>query len=281
MKPNIKTLLKSYGLVSSRKIQKVLEDVTRTFMNCETLTFAELYKYNPIKFYVTATCVDLHVTHYFSIDTTPQMSVFEALCMTVSIPFLFQSVRHGPWHYVDGGALEAVPCGMLVGEDPKSVLAFSVDEEWTPMDGIKDIKAYAISMIGAAMTLRHAYPQIPRIKINPGPIDTFDFSASNDAKFRLFIRGYTTTKKSLCRVNGNDPACCIHAPLEAEADKRSFDPASQGVQLRASSIDGASQVHHDQEPGKTRKGTEDPASSTHGYADDVRLLDSIFPRIPP
>ena len=272
MKPNIKVLLKSYGLVSTKKVYKVLQDATRTFIKQDDVTFAELYEHVPVKLYISACCVDLHTTHYFSVDTTPNMSVLDAICMTIAIPFLFQSVRHGSWHYIDGGSLEAIPGGSLIGCDPKRVLAFTIGGEWIP-HGVRDIKTYTISIVGAFMGLRHKYTQIPRIDLDAGLTDTFDFGASSDNKFRLFLSGYTTTKKYLCRVNGNDPACCVHTHTDATDDPCLGDTDASGILVPSTGVEGPRQVGDDQEPGSPRQGTEDSASPSLGYALDVRILD--------
>jgi hypothetical protein len=206
MKPNIKVLLKSFGLVSTKKVRGVFEDTARTFIGKDDVTFAELYAHWPVKLHVAACCIDLHATHYFSVDTTPTMSVLDAVCMSVSIPFLFESMQIGPWRYIDGGTLEAIPCGPFIGQDPKTVLAFSIGDEWK--SDVKDIKSYALCILSAAMTLREKYTMFPCIALLAGGIDTFDFSATQDTKLRMFMIGHAQTKKTLCKVNASDPVCC-------------------------------------------------------------------------
>jgi predicted acylesterase/phospholipase RssA len=258
MKPNIKVLLKSFGLVSTKKIRSVFIDTVRHFIPSDDITFAELYAHWPVKFHVAACCIDLHATHYFSVDTSPSMSVLDAVCMSVSIPFLFQSNRHGPWRYIDGGTLEAIPGGPLVGQDPKSVLAFGIADEWTT--DVKDLKSYALCILGAAMTLRQRYPMFPRIGLIAGDIDTFDFGASNDMKLRMFTAGHAQTKKSLCRVNASDPACCVHA---------SEDGSNAATRLRS--------VEHDPESGPPGARTQSASDPQGGSAHDVGLLDGGIP----
>jgi predicted acylesterase/phospholipase RssA len=256
MKPNIKVFLKSFGLVSTKKVRAVLETTVRHFIGKDDMTFAELYAHMPVKLHVAACCIDLHATHYFSVDTAPSMSVLDAVSMSVSIPFLFQSIRHGPWRYIDGGTLETIPGGPYIGQDPKTVVAFNIDDEWK--SDVKDLKTYALCILGAALTLREKYPMFPRIGLVCGDIDTLDFGSSNDAKLRMFTNGYAQTKKSLCKVNANDPACCVHAP--------DSDGASS-----------ARQVDVDQEPGWARSRTPDPSDSQGGSAHDVGLLDGKVP----
>ena len=80
MKPNIKVLLKSYGLVSTKKVRSVFEDTARTFIGKDDVTFAELYAHWPVMLHVAACCIDLHATHYFSVDTAPSMSSMPCAC---------------------------------------------------------------------------------------------------------------------------------------------------------------------------------------------------------
>lgn len=216
MKPNIKVLLKSYGLISTKKIRRVFEDLTRVLTGKSDITFKELYDHWPIRFHVSACCIDLHTTHYFSVDTAPTMSVLDAVCMSVSIPFLFQSVRYGPWHYIDGGALEDSPCGPYIGVDPRTVLTFGMSGEWSSK-GVKDLGSYSIEILGAAMGLRHKYPEFHRVPIEIGANETFDFGASHDMKLRLFTRGYVTLKKYQDKVNV-DSSSGVHTASISEAD---------------------------------------------------------------
>ena len=273
MKPNIKAFLKSYGLVSSKKIRSVLEEITRRFIGKDDVTFAELYAHFPVTFHVAACCVDLHTTHYFSVETTPTMSVLDALCMTVAIPFLIQSVRHGDWHYIDGGALESAPCGPLIGKDPKTVLVLVVGDEWK-LANVKDFKSYAVCMIGAAMKLRHAYPMFPTIGLTrSAEHDVLDFGMSGDTKLRMFMNGLTSLKKSLCKVNANDPACCVHTPSEPQDDPCGVDTDATGGQLPSPGVDSPCSVDHDPESGSARSWTPRTPDTEGGDARDVGLLD--------
>ena len=194
MKPNIKVLVKSYGLISTKKIRKVLEEGTQKFLKRRDVTFKELYDLYPIKLHVAACCVDLKTTHYFSVDTTPTVSVIDTLCMTIAIPFLFESVKHGPWHYIDGGALEDSPCGPYVNYDPKDVFVIGTSGEWS--SGVRDLKSYAFEILGTAMHLRHKY-HFRQLRFDPSEhnINVFDFNASWDSKIKMFTTGYTLALK--------------------------------------------------------------------------------------
>jgi hypothetical protein len=181
-------------------------------------------------------------------------------------------MQHGPWRYIDGGTLETIPGGPLIGLDPKTVLAFNIDDEWK--SDVKDLKSYALCILGAALTLRQKYPMFPRLGLIAGDIDVFDFSASNDVKLRMFTTGHVQTKKSLCKVNASDPACCIHETPPSQNDSRVGITDTSGVQLPTLGVPCPDSVNHDPEPGSTRSRPQSPSDTQGGHARDVGLLDS-------
>ena len=190
MKPNIKCLLKDYGLISYTKIRKVLVDACRSFIGKDDVTFQELYDVYPTKLHVSAYCVDFMKTVYFSVETTPTMSVLDAVCASVAIPFLFSSVKlKDGWNYIDGGAAEVVPGGPFLGQE-----AFALKLAWNRLEKVKDLKTYALSILYSTMKLRHVY-DVPSIDLELPGDDVFDFSASNDAKLKMFLKGYEQTTR--------------------------------------------------------------------------------------
>lgn len=181
MKPQIKTLTTHYGLVSHERIRKVLVN----FLQRDDITFKELYEHFPLKLYVSSYCVDYMKTMYFSVDTTPNMSVLDAVCASISIPFLFSSVKIGDANYIDGGSAESVPGAPFLGRE-SDVLCIRF--EWVPFTKIKDLKTYAISILYSTMNLRAHY-EYPCIELSAGE-EVFDFSASSESKLRMFLKGY-------------------------------------------------------------------------------------------
>ena len=189
MKPNIKCLLKDYGLIPHTKIRKVLASACRSFIEKDDVTFQELYELYPIKLYVSAYCVDFMKTVYFSIETTPTMSVLDAVCASIAIPFLFSSVKlKDGWNYIDGGSAESTPGGPFLGQE-----AFALKLAWNRLEKVKDIKTYALSILYSTMKLRHAY-DFPLLDLELPGDDMFDFGASNDSKLKMFLKGFEQTR---------------------------------------------------------------------------------------
>jgi len=155
------------------------------------VSFRELYELHPVKFHASAFCVDLMKTIYFSVDTTPTMSVLDAVCASVAIPFMFSSTKLADgWHYIDGGSAESIPGGPFLGRP--DVLSLSI--AWCAIGEVKDIKSYALNILYSTMKLRHAY-DYPNFELTIPDGAAFEFGASNEGKIRLFIQGYEQVRK--------------------------------------------------------------------------------------
>lgn len=188
MKPNIKTLLKSFGLVSTKKLYNYFQQTVGEFIPDRTdITFKELYDHWGIKLYIPSCCLNLYTTHYFSVDHSPDMSVLSALCMTIAVPFLIESVEHNNLRYIDGSVLETTPCSPFIGQEDVHVICVG---DWSLETSVPDLKTYAVGIINSAMGLRHKYPQFPCTYVNVPADIMFDFGSSIDSKVKLFTAGY-------------------------------------------------------------------------------------------
>jgi len=189
MKLNIKSLIKDYGLISCTKIRKVFSDACKHFIGKDDVTFEELFEWFPVKLHVSSYCVDFMKTVYFSIDTTPTMSVLDAVCASVAVPFLISSVKLSDgYNYIDGGAAETTPGGPFLGQN--DVLSIKIDFKCSA--DVKDLKTYATRIIYSTMNLRHVYT-FPTISLSDSDVDVFDFAASNERKLKMFLKGWSQT----------------------------------------------------------------------------------------
>jgi len=207
MKPNIRQFLKNFGLVSQRKIRNVIVDIIRVFFSKEDLTFRELQDLRPTmpKVYISAYCVNLGRTEYFSVDSTPDMSVVDALCMTIAVPFLFATVEHQGRKYIDGGTMEDTPCGVFVGSTNVKVMRTIWSEN--PEYDTRNLKSYLVSILYTMMRMRRRY-SYPFIDIDMTKIEMFDFGVSTEAKLKMFSFGYHSTRAQASK------SCTICHPEE-------------------------------------------------------------------
>lgn len=186
MKPSIQHFTRDYGLVSTSKLRKVFARACQHFLGKSDITFAELYEVVPIKLHISAHCVDLTKTVYFSIDSAPTMSVLDALAASVAIPFLFASVKLDGWDYIDGGWAETSPCAPFLGRLPEDVLVIKGGSVTFP--ATTDIKSFALNLIKSTMAMRHTYSFKTR-EVDGTGYDFFDFGMNSESKLRMFLAG--------------------------------------------------------------------------------------------
>ena len=183
---NITSFITKYGFISHEPIKKVL----RRFCGGDP-TFKQLAK----KLHVTAFCVNKSETEYFSVDTFPNMSVIDAVCMSISVPFLFESVIYNSFTYVDGGMHESTPMMAFIHKDPKDVLIIKLEQDKRHIPEIKTIKSFVDSIIQLIMMNRIHYKTSSKtISINLGDIDIFNFLMEHEDKLRLYMIGYQLAK---------------------------------------------------------------------------------------
>jgi len=215
MKPNIRQFLKNFGLVSQKKIRNVIVDIIRVFFSKEDLTFREfrdLRRTMP-KVYISAYCVNLARTEYFSCDSTPDMSVVDALCMTIAVPFLFASVEHQGRRYIDGGTMEETPGGIFVGRADVKTMRSIWSKESVEYD-TRNLKSYIMSILNTTMCLRPRY-NYPTVDVDMSNFELFDFGVSTETKLKLFSFGYHSTRAQASK------SCTICHP---EGDSQPQEP---------------------------------------------------------
>ena len=180
---NLVSLINNFGLISLEPIKKVLKEL------CGDPTFRQLSK----KLYITSFCVNKTETEYFSIDTTPDMSVIDAISMSISVPFLFESVKYNNLTYIDGGIVESIPMMAFLNKDQDDVLILQLEQNKIHIPEIKTLKNFINGIVQMTVYNRIVYKTFSKIiNFDLGTIDVFDFLMSYDDKLKLYVLGYQT-----------------------------------------------------------------------------------------
>ena len=186
-KPDLKTLIKSYGLVPAERVKGIFSNALKKLIpKKEDVTFEELYHYFPIKLHVAAFCLDLSRTIYFSVDTHPKMSVLDALYASIAVPFLFEALVYQDWRYIDGAFMEATPCAPFLNK--QDVLAIHL--VYKNLNDFNDLRGYVSMILSAVLKNRFQYTGIKHMNIDIGDSPVFNFNLSNDDKIRMYTLGY-------------------------------------------------------------------------------------------
>lgn len=176
-KMNLKSFLKNYGLIPHDPIKKKF----REFIGDPT--FKQLSK----KLYISSFCVNTSITEYFSVDTHPDMHVIDAVCMSMSVPFLFESVEYNNKLYVDGGTVERLPLKPFETKKEEDLVCIRTENKFPKVE-IKDFKQFVTNLIIA--TIQKPLDHRGKLITVPlGSINIFDFLMTIDQKIQLFVIG--------------------------------------------------------------------------------------------
>ncbi len=173
MQPDLVSLINKFGLVSLEPIKKLLVELGGD------PKFKDLTK----KLHVTAFCVDTGTTEYFSRDTVPDGRVVDFVCMSISVPFLFESVKYKDRVYVDGGLVESVPMAPFLSHKESEVLAIRLLYE-ANHEPIDSVKSFAVKLIKSSLRCIE-YTGVRCIYTS---LDVFNFSMSLEDRLRLFFK---------------------------------------------------------------------------------------------
>lgn len=185
---NIASFITNFGFISHGPIKKVLRDF------CGDPKFKDLSK----KLYVTAFCVNRAETEYFSVDTHPNMSVIDAVYMSISVPFLFETIKHNTYTYLDGGTRENVPVMAFMNKDPDTVLILKREENKMHVPEIRDLKSFVQSLVSVAIESGVTTSTFSKtVSLDMSDANIFDFLMSHEDKMKLYARGYQTTLSHL------------------------------------------------------------------------------------
>jgi len=186
---NITSLILKFGLISHEPAKKL---------------FLEFFKGDPKfkdlkkKLYVTSFCINKMETEYFSVDNSPDMSVIDAVFMSLSVPFLFESVKYKTFTYVDGCTRESLPVMAFLNKDPKDVLVLCKESHVSHVPEIKTMKDFIMAVIQIAVGSSVSCNVFTnKISIDLSEYDVFNFCMDYEEKAKLYILGYQAAKSHL------------------------------------------------------------------------------------
>ena len=183
-KYKLRTFFRNYGLVDMDPVRSAIVDIFG-----RDVKFGELKK----KLHVSAYNLNRGCTEYFSNDTHPDMHVVDAVCMSMSIPFIACTVPYNGNIYLDGGTKEDIPLTPFFGKPYHKVLSFKLRLREQYIHKISSFHEFISALLGRALSLRGEIDTsrlCKTILVSTGEHNLFKFDMSHDDKLRMFFLGY-------------------------------------------------------------------------------------------
>lgn len=106
-------ITETFGLESGNKIDLFVQSLIKYKTGNPKLTFKDHYTLTDKKLYIVATCLSTFETEYFSVDTHPDMPIYLAIRMSISLPVLMKPVIFNEKFYIDGGVTNNIPVNIF------------------------------------------------------------------------------------------------------------------------------------------------------------------------
>jgi len=190
---SIKLFFENYGLDNGDKIMKVLAKFMISKDIKSDITLLELFNKTNKSLIITAVNINNQNVEYLSHTTYPELSVIQAIRMSISIPFVFTPIQFNKCFYVDGGCIDNFPLHQFIGNEDKIIGIYATEEIQNNKD-INSLDEYAIQVIYSivtgitSMSIQNFSNSIIQIKIKT--LNVIDFNITNEKKNDLFNSGY-------------------------------------------------------------------------------------------
>lgn len=183
---NILNMVDSFGIIDHQPIKRVLLNVTQN----KDLTLADIDKVIHIAVFNMNKMKTIYISKY----THPTLSIIDAVCMSISVPFIFKPFVYQDEYYIDGGCAETAPLGPFLLHHAEDVFILQLARE----NGYSNIKTLFDFMkcIGSIILQNRLdwstiFNNI--IIIPTGDINIMDFDITDEDKVRLMLNGKKCT----------------------------------------------------------------------------------------
>lgn len=142
----IDCIFANFGIDDGCKMTITISQLFKTKGYQNNISFKDLYDKTKKKLIIVAACVNTKTPEYFSVDTSPNMSIIKAIRMSSSIPIYFTPIIHNDKLYIDGGCMDGYPMHLFC-DNIDQAIGVHLSEENNETVIIKDIGSYLINMV--------------------------------------------------------------------------------------------------------------------------------------
>ena len=174
-------MLEKFGINSGKEVLEFIKMLIRKKTKNANLTLKQMHVLFPTRFDIVTVCVNDHTTKVFNYLDTPNVMVYTAIRMSVSVPILFQPVKYLNKYYIDGGLLSNVPIGLEPEQEEPvntSTLVFRIVNTTDTTTKINSIQSYLTSVVYCVLS------ELENIKVSAS-VSKNDNDNDNNIKIKI------------------------------------------------------------------------------------------------
>jgi NTE family protein len=195
---NLIEFFQNFGLDTGNKIEHLIKLLISKKGFSEEITFLELHNRTKKNLIITGTCLNKQQTEYFNYINTPNMMVYKAIRISMSIPIIYNKVDYKSHIYVDGGISNNYPIDYFDQEISKTIGFLILSDNNNDIIDIKGIDTFMYynllilsSSIDSSKFLLYK-KQTVRLKCS---YTNLKFNLSKEEKMETINNSYDDTKE--------------------------------------------------------------------------------------
>jgi NTE family protein len=150
------SLSESYGIETGRRLMRLVDRLIRYKTGYKHMKFKDHWRLTGRKLWINTTHVESCKCEYYSVETSPDMLITDAIRRSISIPFLFAAVRTESGTYVDGACYDPVPTHMFPADKTLCLNVRnnkkSAEENNSTLSVVSDLFMFSATLFGGMLT---------------------------------------------------------------------------------------------------------------------------------
>jgi len=192
-----------FGLDNGSRIEYVIKRLINGKNYDENITLKILYDITKKKIIFTTICLNTMNICYISHESHPDLTLYLAIRMSLSIPFIYCPVQYNNQLYIDGGCLDNYPI-CVFKDDIKNTIGILLVDSKNIIEKIDNLETYILMvlkclMYGLLINSKNGYED-NTIEINVQSINSINYELDDHQKDELFINGYKTIMSQINKL---------------------------------------------------------------------------------
>jgi len=190
----------NYGIQNGERLKLLFIKFLESKINKKDITFEELYKLTNKKIIIIGTNLTTGCEKIFSVDETPELSIIQALRISISVPLIFTPVLFNNELFVDGCLVNNFPINHC---PKKSTLGFYIkNSSNNKIDSIKSLIQATLSVTADTISEKNIKKYMKNvIQIKNTEFNITNFDINLEYKLKIMNLGYEAVQRYLDITN--------------------------------------------------------------------------------
>lgn len=219
---SIDSLFNNMGFDNGEIFIYVIKKLIERKTNNPDITFKQLFELTNKKLIICVSCINDKQSYYFDYITQPDLEVYKALRMSISIPYYYTPYKYNNKLFVDGALFNNYPID-IVKDRINETIGIYIESDNNKHNNIETLEDFTFALYkcfrSTACKNKYIYSD-NTIKIIPyNNFHTIKFNMNNDDIINLFNIGYNQTKEQLDKSLDKPIDKPINESLDKPIDK--------------------------------------------------------------